>query len=319
MCFRLKYSIEKSITINASLDTVWNNMINYSQKLKWSPRYVLDKDCERHSSWEVLVEWFSEDWESKIIWIWDQVIVSIEEKKYIEGRVSFMEPYKSHSINKFFIEDLWNNKIKVKWLVESSLVFYLFFLKKTVSSILWMDMDRWLKMLKWLSEEWSLETDTEFLWIKELAWFYYIWITRTCNLSENSDLMKKDYESLLSLFKEKWYIMSSEAVTIYRNTDLNKWTFTYTACLPVSKEDYEKITLETWDYEKWVTWDTSWLNVRHYWSYKYLWNSWTYAYMYARAYWHDIDKKLLSFELYVNDPNETEEKDLITDIFLPIK
>ena len=319
MCFRLKYSIEKSIIINTSLDTVWNNMINYSQKLKWSPWYVLDKDCERHSSGENLVEWFSEDRESKIIWVWDQVIISIEDKKYIEWKISFIEPYKSHATNKFSLEDLWENQIKITWIVESSLPLYLFFLKKSIVSILWMDINRWLTMLKWLSEEWSLETDTEFLWIKQLSWFYYIWITRTCDFSECPELMKKDYESLTTLFKEKKYDIDSEAVTIYKNTDLSNWTFTYTVCFPVSKEDYEKITLEPWDFEKWVTWDTSWLNVRHYWSYKYLWNSWTYAYMYAKAYWHDVDKKLSSFEVYLNNPNDVAEKDLITDIYLPVK
>ncbi len=57
MCiFKTPYMIEKSILIDASKETVWENITNFSKKAEWSPWYRLEKTAIESKTGDFLAE-----------------------------------------------------------------------------------------------------------------------------------------------------------------------------------------------------------------------------------------------------------------------
>lgn len=103
-------------------------------------------------------------------------------------------------------------------------------------------------------------------------------------------------------------------IAVYHDFDMEKRIFDYTAGIMVHDPDAEVDGLTSWSMP-----ESKALAVEHHGSYDHLGNSWSAAYQHVRYKKLKQNAKAGTFEIYRNEPQDTETADLITDIFLPLK
>lgn len=315
--FKISYEIEENIIIEKDIKTVWENIIYFNNSKKWSPWLILDKTCISNIEW---TDWTLDakySWNWEIIWQWQQYLTEITNYSEIKSKVIFIKPFKNTWEVSFKFEEV-DDKTKVTWTLKSYLPIFLFFLKKMISSMLKRDLRRWLKMLKVVCEQWEIQTKTDIEKNIKLDWFYWMWIKNSSTLESIGETMWKDIWNLQKISQEKsisclWFL-----AFYTKNCNMDKWIYEFITSYKISKEDFDKLESEQ-DIIKWHYESTNSLKVTHHWDYAFLENSWTWVY--SALHWYKLkqSKEQNPFELYINNPHNTEKKDLITEIYLPIK
>ena len=176
------------------------------------------------------------------------------------------------------------------------------------------DYERGLDMLKAYVEESEVPSKLEFTGNQSFEGGKYVGIKTSCSLDDVGPKMEADFGKLNALMQEKG-ISDVQMATIYHKWNIPKNSVAYTACL-ISKEAPSDIS------SGFVTGEipsTSCYVLRHVGSYKHLGNAWSTLYTMQRSKEFKVNKGIHPFELYQNNPQTTAEKDLITDVYFPIK
>ncbi len=77
----MQYTVTKSIEINASLQTVWENVLFFEKSQKWSSWAILESDAEFSFPKKDWIVWAKYSWNGKILWSGNQIITEISDKK----------------------------------------------------------------------------------------------------------------------------------------------------------------------------------------------------------------------------------------------
>ena len=126
--------------------------------------------------------------------------------------------------------------------------------------------------------------------------------------------MEADFGKLRVLAEEK-NIEVFKMASIYHKWDLPKNKVSYTACLVVEGEIAELP-------EGFVAGEipsTRCYVLRHIGRYQHLGNAWSTLYTMHRNKEFKPKKGVHPFEIYENNPQTTPEKELITDVYFPVK
>jgi len=90
------FAYEKSITINAPIDSVWVNTNSLSALDKWSPWNDQEPDMKKEMSGIDGTIGAKQSWEGKIVGRGSQTIAKIEKPTLFETELIFYEPNESH-------------------------------------------------------------------------------------------------------------------------------------------------------------------------------------------------------------------------------
>ena len=90
------FNYEKSITINAPIDTVWINVSSLTALDKWSPWNDHDPVMKKEMKGTDGTVGAIQSWESNIVGTGSQTIALIEKPTYFETELNFYKPHKSH-------------------------------------------------------------------------------------------------------------------------------------------------------------------------------------------------------------------------------
>jgi len=90
------FNYEKSITINAPIDTVWVNVNSLSALDKWSPWNDHDSVMKKELKGEDGTVGAMQSWESSIVGSGSQTIAAIDKPTLFETDLNFYKPMKSH-------------------------------------------------------------------------------------------------------------------------------------------------------------------------------------------------------------------------------
>ena len=177
-----------------------------------------------------------------------------------------------------------------------------------------MDYERGLGMLKVYLETGSVSSYSIIEGNVMLPEQRYIGIPNQCTLDELGTVMKNDFEKLYDFMKENDIAMDSIPFCIYNRFDIFRKEAEYIACIPVKKE----LSLP----QGWVKGKVSSqeaLKTIHKGAYLHLGNAWMTGMSYARVKKIKTGKRPVGYEFYPNNPYDTAEEDLITEIYLPLR
>jgi len=108
------FAYEKSITINAPIDSVWVNTNSLTALDKWSPWNDHDPNMKKEMSGIDGTIGAKQSWESKIVGKGSQTIAKIERPTLFETELIFYEPNESHG--KAFVRLISKgSRTKVTW------------------------------------------------------------------------------------------------------------------------------------------------------------------------------------------------------------
>jgi hypothetical protein len=109
-----EFDFEKSITINAPIDTVWEHVNSLSALDKWSPWNDYDPMMKKSLIGRDGTIGAMQSWESNIVGSGSQSITNIDKPSLFETELKFYKPHKSHG--KGYIKLVYEGRVtKVTW------------------------------------------------------------------------------------------------------------------------------------------------------------------------------------------------------------
>lgn len=302
--------IQKSIFIKKEAKEIFKFLNDFHFWPKWSPWFIADPD----TSLNIDNNGKFYNWEGAITGSGDMKVLTETKNESISCSLNFYKPWKSSAEVNF---ELSKEKkgTKVLWTMKSSLPFFLFWMKKSMEIYVGMDYERGLKLLKDLVETGKTNCKLRFEGVKNFQNTSYIGFQTHCTMTNFEDKMTKDFQDfmpkMMGQYKE---LIHGDAFTLYHKFDPLKNKVIYTVGVPIS-EAPEKI--EAPYFIKKLP-DMKVYSVLHKGPYRHLANAWAAQMMHQRAKKFKSKKGLVPFEVYLNNPENTEEKELKTAVYFPV-
>jgi len=172
-----------------------------------------------------------------------------------------------------------------------------------------------LAMLKDYVEDGEVHSKLEFKGENNFSGFSYIGIKRDCAIGEISECMKEDFTKLGQQVSNDQENVVGNAFSIYHNWDMVGGKVSYTAGIPVkSIPSGLENGLKGGEIPA-----TKVYTIGHKGPYQHLGNAWSTLYNMDRSKAFKKNKQVHPFEVYLNDPAEVSENELITEVNFAIK
>ncbi len=305
-----KIHIDRSLLIDAPAEKIYPALSDFNHWPDWSPWLIMEPD---------VVVTVAEDskyyeWNGKRVGSGNMTVLKEEKNKWIDYDLTFLKPWKSQASVRFEL-DAQGDQTRVTWSMDSSLPFFMFWMKKSMEAYVGMDYVRGLMMLKDYIEKGAVYSRLDFRGESEFPGAQYVGIKTTGSIKEVGELMQADFEKLETFMHKNKDIASGKAFSIYHDWDVVQGKTTYTACVGVTSEPLEL--------DEGMLFGsipaTPVYTLRHIGSYHHLGNAWGTLMSMDRSKEFKKNKAIHPFEEYITDPKETEEKDHITDIHFAIR
>ena len=198
--------------------------------------------------------------------------------------------------------------------MDSSLPFFMFFMKSLMVSLIGMDFDRGLKMLKDYIETDSIASDVAIDGPTPVGSIRLAGLAAHTKLSEIEQSMGKVIDEVHSKLRDADIDTNGQWVSLYDDMNLKTQEMDYMTgmVLPTGTDAPRGLVERTVpSFEA--------MKVTHTGKYQHLGNAFFAAYQNARAAKRKVKRKRPALEIYRNSPDETPPEQLITELYLPLK
>lgn len=305
-----KVTVNKSIKIDKPIDEVYKIINDFHTWTAWSPWLV----SEPNAKVTIADDNSHYAWEGDRVGSGEMKIVGTKENASITIDLTFLKPWKSFAKTEFFLK-AEGNQTNVTWTLENKLPFFMFWMKNMMSAWIGMDYMRGLSMLKDLCETGEIPSKLEFTGIEDYDGCNYIGVQATCKMDELAPSMEKSFGKMHEFMGANPDAIAGAPFCVYHKWEIVKGMCTYSACIPVKEipaslpagtksGSIPKMKVHT---------------IKHEGAYKHLGNAWSTQQTMSRGKEFKYNKKVDPFEIYLNDPQETAEKELLSAVCFPVK
>ena len=305
-----KMNISRSVHINAPSSKVYNTLTDMANWKMWSPWIIAEPEAKI----DVKPDNNAYSWEGKRLGSGGMEITKTKENKEVTYDLNFIKPWKSYAAIKFDLEEK-NNGTEVTWHMDSSLPWFMFWMKKNMEAFLGSDYERGLLLLKDYVEDGKAHSHLGWNGVKEYPGCTFVGIKRSTSQAEMPSLMQADFERLIAYAMTLDGSKKEESFSQYHKFDFVKKTASYTCGVPV------KSAPENLPEGMFVGQlaPTKVYQIEHTGPYAHIGNAWSTGHMMMRNKEFKGSKKYHPFETYGNSPKNTAPNDLISYINFPLK
>jgi effector-binding domain-containing protein len=233
----------------------------------------------------------------------------------VEYDLTFLKPWKSQAKVKFETVGK-DNSTEATWYMDSSLSFFLFWMKKSMEGFVGMDYERGLYLLKDLSESGTVHSKMSFIGKEKFDGCEYLGVQRLVSMDALDSSMQNDFNLLENFFKQQADLtITGNPFSIYNKWDVVNKKVGYISAFPVDKKPSSVPS-------EFVTGNipsTEVNTIIHTGPYTHLGNAWSAQYSMKRNKEFKMNKKIHPFEIYENDPEKVKATDLKTRVCFPCK
>lgn len=305
-----KMHVEKSIQIDASPEKVFAKINDFHHWPAWSPWLIAEPEAKV----TVAADGKSYSWEGQRVGSGEMAILSETPNQSLSCDLTFLKPWKSTAKTNFNLKPVGSGT-EVSWSMDSSLPFFMFFMKKSMIAYIGSDYDRGLSMLKDLVEKNNVPSKLDFKGEEAYPGCKYVGIRTVTTADKIGPQMESDFGKLRDFISEHKLESSHRLFSIYHKWDMVSGTVAYTVGVPLAEVPKE---LPAGFIEAQIP-SVPVYTLRHTGSYRHLGNAWSTMYMMQRNKEIKLIKKVHPFETYVNNPAEVAEEDLITEIHFAVR
>lgn len=305
-----KMSIKRSVHIGAEPSKVFNTISDFNHWQAWSPWLIMEPNAKVTIRSDAKYY----EWEGGRVGAGNMKVIKEEENSRVDYDLMFLKPWKSQAKVSFIINPDGDGA-EVTWTMDSSLPFFLFWMKKMTEAFVGMDYERGLNMLKEYIESGEISSKLTFEGESQFGGCHYVGISTVCSKEQLGVKMKEDLTSLSDYIKDKQDKISGPPFSIYSKWDMVKDQISYTSGIPVNETLSELpagIKMGQIPATKVYT-------VKHTGPYHHLGNAWSTLNNMARGKEFKWNKKIHPFEVYLNDPDDTKAEQLETAVHFPVK
>lgn len=307
-----KFSVAESIEIEASPERVFDVVSDFSTWTTWSPWLCAEPEATVEVTDDPKSVGSGYSWNGEIVGQGEMKHMVLEPSVRIVEDLRLLKPWKSQADVAFDFEKL-SAGTKLTWSMDSSMPWFMFWMIPTMKSMIGMDYERGLKMLKEYIETGSVLSETRVRGVESVGPINVAGKRHQCTLDTLGPLMSEAIDKSAKVLQQHNVQICGEKIAVYHNFDMKTRTFDFTAGHIVSDPVSGIDSLSVWSLPRGEA-----LAVEHTGSYDNLGNSWSAAYQHAR-YKKLKQSKVGTFEIYKNDPETTSVADLKTEVFLPLK
>lgn len=305
-----KIQVSKTKQINAPLSEVYDTLADMSSWSKWSPWLIMDPDA----TVDVATDKRSYSWEGKRVGSGHMSIAKEDSNRSIDYDLTFLKPWKSKALTRFVLAEK-DGGTEVTWHMDSSLPWFMFWMKKMMIAFIGNDYERGLNLLKDYIEDGEIHSKLNWLGESQFPGCDYIGIKRNCTMDEMPTMMQADFENLMAYSQNVDGADKEKAFSMYHKFDFVKRKASYTAGIPTT---HIPTDLPSQFFAGKIP-ATKIYTVEHVGPYEHLGNAWTTIYTMHRNKEIKGRKDIHPFETYGNSPVNTDPKDLITHINFAVK
>ncbi|MEM1442582.1 MAG: SRPBCC family protein [Verrucomicrobiota bacterium] len=302
-------NVSKSIHVEVAPEVAYETIRDFRKWPIWSPWLIVESGCRV----DFALDGNSYTWDGEVIGSGSLAIRNEEPSSHLELDLEFLKPWKSHADVRFdFREE--NGGTEITWSMESSLPFFLIFLKKTMVAAIGMDYERGLKMLKDYLETGSVPSKLD-ISEKSVPEIFLAGVTSSCSTNEIGRSMEADLGKLKDWLDSSGVEPSGRPRSIYHKWDVAKQKAHYTIGFPVSDPSIELpdgIEVQTIPALKAFA-------VTHTGPFRHLGNAWSAGVMHERAKKFQMRRGVHPFEIYETLPGDTPENEEVTVVHFPLK
>lgn len=293
-----KIFVSQSKEIAKPVQEVFDKVRDMHGWAEWSPWMIADPECKVTN----LDDGY--EWDGEICGSGSMVAIGEEPGESIDFDLSFFKPFKSCAkVKMTFAES--GEGTEVTWTMDSSLPFFLFWMKKSMEGFIGMDYDRGLNMLKDLMELGEIPSKLTFIGKEPFLGLKGVGFKKECLMDEIEEHMGTDFGKLREAFPDK------PGFSSYSKWDVVKKKVSYSigvevdevpAELPTGMEVIEIPACEVY-------------SLTHTGPYRHLGNGWSAGMMHGRSKQFRHKWKIPPFELYEDENDDNP----VVRICLPCK
>lgn len=304
-----KTHIARSKIINASIEKVYDAVADLSQWEAWSPWLIMEPDAKV----TVADDKQSYSWTGERVGEGHMVITSATENQSVRYDLNFIKPWKSYAAVGMDLRETGGGT-EVTWTMDSSLPFFMFWMKKMMETFVGMDYERGLTMLKDYAELGTVQSKLNFLGESEYLGSNYVGIKRACSIEDMPDLMGADFEVITAWAAENG-LDPSNAIGIYHDFNVLKGRCAFTSAVRYDEKP-DNIPAE---FTVGTQAPAKLHSVEHVGAYHHLGNAWSTMHNMIQSKSFKPIKNYHPFETYGNSPADTKPEDLRVTINFAVK
>ncbi|MCA9265220.1 MAG: GyrI-like domain-containing protein, partial [Planctomycetales bacterium] len=306
------YHVERSIRVGAAESTVRSIIQDFNQWPDWSPWLCMEPTAQITVFGTLGEVGHGYEWEGDLVGAGKMRIAS-QDAQRLAMDLFFLRPFKSEAKVGMQTRRLSEQETEVTWGMDGKLPFFMFFLVGMMKTMIGRDFERGLKMLKEYTETGGVRSKIEIVGVVDGPEFDYVGVGDRCTCDEISASMQRTLPAAMDQAKANQLKVTGPPGAIYHESNLRQQYFRYTAFVPVAKAS------NAGGMQTGHCGPCRAIKVIHTGSYSHLGNAWSAAMSYQRYKKLKLSKSTAPFELYVNDPCETPEEQIVTEIYVPVR
>lgn len=313
-----KFHVTRSIELEADPNKVFEAVADFGKWPTWSPWLLAEPDAKLEFG-EKLDErggWYS--WDGEIVGAGKMTHLELSApgpsgSGFIRDRLNFLRPWKSEASVRMDFESVGASGTKLTWSMDSSVPIFLFFLKPILTSVIGMDYDRGLRMLKDLVDGGTIHSKTDTHGVKPVEGMTVAGLSKRCHLSEIGESMGKVMQTVKEKLTSAGMSEPQQWVSLYHDLNLKTqiMDFTTGVKIPADSEPPAGLVVKTVP-------PTQAFHVTHVGDYKHLGNAWFAAHQHLQATKRKANRKVPGVEIYSDGP-ETPAEERVTKLQIAVK
>lgn len=307
-----RLNVARSIIVESTPKTVADSLVDFKQWPIWSPWLCQETDANvtYHGTKGEPASGYA--WNGERIGAGEMVLISRSDAR-IDCNLTFLKPWKSEAKVAFELQSQEEASTRLTWSMQSSLPFFLFFMRKSFEQLVGMDYDRGLKMFKELMETGSVNSHIQLSdKPKDLPACHYLGLDASGKLEELGHIMEKGYLELEQEASAQGLIANEAAFCHYTKMNPMKDHWVFTMGLPVEVETNNTNLRRREAVPRCA-------HVIHRGAYSHLGNAWATVFGAMRARKQKHLRKLGGFEVYTKSSTEPSSKQPETQLYVPIR
>lgn len=307
------YHVERSIVIQATPLRVFETVADFSTWTTWSPWLIAEPEATVTVSPDSSSVGSTYAWKGDITGQGQLEHKRLELGRLVEDELVFLKPFKSTCSSTFKLEASGEGT-RLTWTMDGSMPFFMFWMIPMLKTMIGMDYDRGLRMLKELIETGSILSQISVHGVQSVPAVRMAGIAGSCPVDEVGAYMETAFRQASEQFSRHGLVQGT-MISVYTRFQMKKGIFD-TICGHIIGDDVQLPSGSS--LVEWSAPAGQAFRVDHIGSYRHLGNGWSVANQLVRH------KKLKqqrtgTYEIYRTTPPETAEEELLTEIYLPLK
>ncbi|MGB7181279.1 MAG: SRPBCC family protein [Burkholderiaceae bacterium] len=306
------FNVKRSIRIAADQDKVRSVIADFNQWPAWSPWLRMEPGAAVNVRGTQNQLGHGYNWDGQLVGAGDMELSALSDTRLVMD-LKFLKPFKSHANVAMQTHEAGPEQTDLSWEMDSSMPFFLFFMVPMMESMIGMDYERGLRMLKEYVETGNVLSTVRVDGVVDLPATRYVGVSDECAMQDIGQSMQNTMPAAGQLVQANNLEVAGPPGALYNEVNIRKQNCRYIAFMPVTTA----LSIDSGVSGEIAAGKA--FKVVHTGRYEHLGNAW------STAMAHIKDKKLkerkgvAGIEWYINDPQETPPGELVTEVYVPLR